>query len=696
MVRLDRRVAARRESQYEGEGDDVSRPEPPYRRADEQGDADDAFRLGLLLEDQGELADAKQAYQSADPLGHAAAAGYLGLLLEEEGELAGAEAAYRRADALGDAAGAFNLGLLLEGQGKLTDAKLAFQRADVRGHAAAACNLGVLLEDQGERAGAEAAYRRADERDDAAGAFNLGGLLEERGELGDAKAAYTRAEQRGDSELAQMARAALVDLGIGIKTHPDNRDAHTRTKTRPSELPALTHHIYDQEDDVTDTTEIPRSPVIEAELAPNGRGEVTARVRLPDGDTPTLSAPELPQARAQVLDLVATYARDKVGHAVRLQVTDPDGLRLVGVGLDGTHVALDSHPSPADARGAGAEQPRAEMSVLDGGVPPASSVGLRPSPPSAPAPSLPVRGGLDRTRLHPLHRAPLARALDGWREGSKAAEQRQEEEADKRLARRYTLTDTNCIAVVSNKGGSGKTSISLLLGEALASRLPNQRVLAVDFNPGGGALGAAATEDRQAQFSLLELHADRAKIDRHSKLEPYVASLSSGLDLLAVPPDPVHALAITPEHYEQLFQELLAPNYNLILLDTSPDIMNPITQWALLHGTQAIIVTEQGYLSGKVVEHSLPYLLEQPASGENGRQATVVINKVLDDPRAGSTEETQRALREHHAGPVIRIPWDLDLRAQIDLGDYTLDQVRRRSTRLAIKQLAVEVTDRFI
>jgi hypothetical protein len=52
-------------------------------------------------------------------------------------------------------------------------------------------------------------------------------------------------------------------------------------------------------------------------------------------------------------------------------------------------------------------------------------------------------------------------------------------------------------------------------------------------------------------------------------------------------------------------------------------------------------------------------MLEQPASGESGRQATTVVNKVLDDPRAGSIEETERALRDHHARPVIRIPWDL-------------------------------------
>jgi MinD-like ATPase involved in chromosome partitioning or flagellar assembly len=447
---------------------------------------------------------------------------------------------------------------------------------------------------------------------------------------------------------------------------------------------------------VSDTIEIPNWPVIEADLATNHHGSVNARVRLPDGETPTLSAPELAQAREQVLELVTGYAREKVGRAVRLQVSDPDGSWLLGVGLDGTRVALDSHPSPpASAPADPAIRP--EMRVLDGGPPPASpapAVGSDAAARRAPAP--PLRGGLDRTRLHPLRRSPLARTLDRWREGLKDPEQRQEEDADRQLARRYTLTDTNYIVVASNKGGPGKTSISLLLGDALALRLPNQRVLAVDFNPGGGALGAAATEDRQAQFSLLQLHSDRAKIDRHSKLEPYVASLASGLDLLAVPPDPEHALEITPDHYEQLFQELLAPNYNLILLDTSPDITNRVTQWAQQHGTQLVIVTEQGYMSGKVVEHGLRYLLRQPAAGPDAEQATVVINKVIDDVRAGSLEETERALREHHAGPIIRIPWDLDLRAQIDLGDYTLDQVRRRSTRLPIKQLALEVTKRFI
>ena len=88
----------------------------------------------------------------------------------------------------------------------------AFHRADARGHAAAAFNIGGMLVEKGDLAGAEAAYRRADDRGHAAGAFNLGVLLEEKGDLAGAEAAYRRAQKRGRGDIAEMARAALLEL----------------------------------------------------------------------------------------------------------------------------------------------------------------------------------------------------------------------------------------------------------------------------------------------------------------------------------------------------------------------------------------------------------------------------------------------------------------------------------------------------
>ena len=185
--------------------------------ADLPGEADAAFNLGVLLEEQDDLAGAESAYRRADARGHAAAASNLGVLLEGQGDLVGAQAAYRRADERGEANGAFNLGVLLEEQGDVEGAESAYRRADARGHAAAASNLGVLLEAQGELAGAEAAYRRADDRGEANGAFNLGVLLEEQGDLAGAEPAYRRAADAGQAKVAQLARAALLDLRGAIQ-----------------------------------------------------------------------------------------------------------------------------------------------------------------------------------------------------------------------------------------------------------------------------------------------------------------------------------------------------------------------------------------------------------------------------------------------------------------------------------------------
>jgi peptidoglycan hydrolase-like protein with peptidoglycan-binding domain len=207
-------------SAAEAAGADGRDETPPPRKEAQSvrasAEADGAYELGVLLEADGDLAGAQASYARADESGHGAGASRLGRLLEERRALAEAEAAYRRADDRGDADGAFHLGLLLEERGAPAEGAAAYRRAADRGHDAAASNLGVLLEERGDLAEAEAAYRQADERGDATAAFNLGVLLEERGSLIAAGDAYRRAELRGELEVANMARAALHDLGEAV------------------------------------------------------------------------------------------------------------------------------------------------------------------------------------------------------------------------------------------------------------------------------------------------------------------------------------------------------------------------------------------------------------------------------------------------------------------------------------------------
>ena len=120
-------------------------PRPPTSGRSTPGTRDvaalAAVELGVLLEEQGDVAGAKAAYQGAIDSGHAdvapLAAVNLGALLEAGG-CGGAEAAYQRAIDSGhaDAApmAAVNLGVLLERQGDVVGAKAAYQQAIDSGH----------------------------------------------------------------------------------------------------------------------------------------------------------------------------------------------------------------------------------------------------------------------------------------------------------------------------------------------------------------------------------------------------------------------------------------------------------------------------------------------------------------------------------------------------------------------------------
>jgi MinD-like ATPase involved in chromosome partitioning or flagellar assembly len=426
----------------------------------------------------------------------------------------------------------------------------------------------------------------------------------------------------------------------------------------------------------------PRSAVLHAELKRHG-DRYAATLELPDGSREDLTADSETDVRAQVLAAARRFLGQEGHQFGRLTVADPD--RVWELVL------------PADD----AQEPvvLGEAARISPG-PAAPATGALNGHSAQPADDrdslLAAADEVDRKALYSQRKGPLGRISERIDQLLKDQPEKREDEVDRELGRRWVVHDTNVIVVSSSKGGVAKTTNTIQLGTCLATSLPNQRVAAIDFNVGGGALGAAAAEDRQASHTMFELHRDRNQITRHSLLQPYVSSLPSGLDLLTVPPQPELALEITPDHYQQLFDELLIESYDILLLDTSPDIMNPVTRWALSSGSQLVISTEQGFMTGSVVQHALDYLLAQQAAG-GGEQTIAVINKVINDVRAGSADETERALKSANpAMPVIRIPYDLDLRALIDSGHYDLQHVKRRATRLPIKELTLEVCRRLI
>jgi tetratricopeptide (TPR) repeat protein len=164
--------------------------------------------------------DRATARKDIDAAGEAALR--LGVSLEDEGDVPGAIDAYARALATNSreaaARAAVNLGLLLDEQGDSNGAVEAYVQAIAMGMPAqsawATNNLGVILQDRGDTEGGESAFRQAMTFGpvEPAGhaALNLARLLWQREDHSDADEMFRHAEA---SEIPEIVVAAMRERG---------------------------------------------------------------------------------------------------------------------------------------------------------------------------------------------------------------------------------------------------------------------------------------------------------------------------------------------------------------------------------------------------------------------------------------------------------------------------------------------------
>lgn len=226
---------------------------------------------------------------------------------------------------------------------------------------------------------------------------------------------------------------------------------------------------------------VPAWPTLTVTLRSDGTGEL----ELSASSTETISAQTLDDARAAVLARVAAYANENHHRAVRLRVRDPEGEWLLGVNPDGTRFELQDDTARTSDR----DLPHPEDKSLPQPGEPHDRPALKrvvvtdsdaSSEPLAPPVSVttqrvfgPVTSSgqgqqdvvgqardVDRQALYSRSPGPMTRLVDSVSERLKDAAQREEDELDRQLARRYVVTESNLPVVVSPKGGPGKTTVA--------------------------------------------------------------------------------------------------------------------------------------------------------------------------------------------------------------------------------------------
>lgn len=252
------------------------------------------------------------------------------------------------------------------------------------------------------------------------------------------------------------------------------------------------------------------------------------------------------------------------------------------------------------------------------------------------------------------------------------------------LAAPAPLTRPNVIAVISPKGGVGKTTVTFLIGNLLASRL-KVRALAVDANPDFGTLATLAPESARNDHSLADLLAAMPRLHSTAQLWSYVSRLPSGLHVLAAPDRAEVMERMTPVMYGDLLA-FVGQYYEVVLLDLGTGITDPLAQFAVGRADQVVVVTTPEWVTSTSVSSALRHL--------DLDRATLILNQ------AGPHHAYDRGAIEghfasHQLDRSVTIPYDEQLRMMLDSGTFTLDALGR-ATRLPIKELGVEVARQLV
>ncbi|CAN5166812.1 MinD/ParA family protein [soil metagenome] len=254
------------------------------------------------------------------------------------------------------------------------------------------------------------------------------------------------------------------------------------------------------------------------------------------------------------------------------------------------------------------------------------------------------------------------------------------------LVRRILTPVRGChrIAVVSLKGGIGKTTTTSGLGLALAHHR-GDRVVAVDADPDAGTLAERLTG--RVDLTVRDLLNGIDAVQSFTDVSSYT-SLADRLQVLASEQDPRMSHALDEEQYRAVV-DVLARYFNIILTDSGTGLLHSAMAGTLDMADSLVVVGAPSVDGASRAAKTLDWLIAH-GYGELVSRSVAVISSVR--PAAGDVDVGR--LRDHFQGrcrAVVEIPYDPHLVAggQIDLTEL------KRPTAAAFLTLAAVVADGF-
>ncbi|MEK2495192.1 MinD/ParA family protein [Kitasatospora purpeofusca] len=243
------------------------------------------------------------------------------------------------------------------------------------------------------------------------------------------------------------------------------------------------------------------------------------------------------------------------------------------------------------------------------------------------------------------------------------------------------------IAVISLKGGVGKTTTTTALGATLASERQD-KVIAIDANPDAGTLGRRVK--RQTGATIRDLVTAIPHLRSYMDIRQFTSQdLHSGLEILANDVDPAVSTTFNDSDYRQVI-DVLGRQYPIILTDSGTGLLYSAMRGVLDLADQLIIVSTPSVDGASSASTTLDWLSAHGYADLVQRSITVVSG-VRETAKMIKVEDIVAHFQTRCRGVVV-VPFDESLAAGAEVN---LDMMRPK-VREAYFELATLVAEDIV
>ncbi|MGN6326362.1 nucleotide-binding protein [Pseudolysinimonas sp.] len=264
-----------------------------------------------------------------------------------------------------------------------------------------------------------------------------------------------------------------------------------------------------------------------------------------------------------------------------------------------------------------------------------------------------------------------------------SARARERKATDARITKTL-VGGTRFVPVLTRKGGVGKTTITTLLGMALAD-LRDDRVVAIDANPDRGTL--AERVNRQTRSTVRDVVVHAPEIRDEASLQRHLSRDATGLDVLASDTDPLISEAFDENDYNVIADVLTQQSTGIVLTDCGTGIVHSVMRATLQRADEVVVVSGGSVDEARLASETLTWL-EANGYAHLVRNGIVALNTATQGTDLVKLTEIEAHFRSR-VREVVRIPYDRELAA----GSVVRYAALKPFTRQAARDLAASVMD---